>query len=212
MRGLHAVAVGRSVGRGLVDAERGSSRDAGPLTLAGSMARERRAPHCLALEPCHRPNRASGAALDLQRKADEAEAALAQQLVQIDEPLHVRDAVIAANVMDLEIVAAGPTRTDGFDAEHADALPGKPGRRLLGQAWKVRQVALRDVGPPEEVHVEQYRILWPDGDLCSGDSLLKIADRDVRLQGLVREVKANRFSKKGLKGHLVDGFRASSRV
>src|SRR5262245_51303330 len=147
-----------------------------------------RPPLPLALEPCHGPDRASGAALNLQRKADEAEAALAHQLVQIDEPLHVRDAVIAANMMDLEIVASGPTGTDGFDAEHANALPCKPGCRLLRQAWKVRQVALRAVGPPEEVHVEQYRVLRPDGDLCSAESLLKIGDRDIRLEVLVREV------------------------
>src|SRR5215467_6215624 len=176
------------------------------------MARECLALHCLVLKPCHGPNRASGAALDLQRKADEAEAALAQQLVQIDEPLHVRDAVIAANMMDLEIVAAGPTRTDGFDAEHANALPCKPGRRLLGQAWKVRQVALRAVAPPEKIHVEQYRVLRLDGDFRSGESLFKIADGDIRFELLVREVKANRLGEEGLERHRVDGFRAGSRI
>src|SRR5215467_6333570 len=166
----------------------------------------------LALEPCHGPDRASGAALDLQRKADEAEAALAQQLVQIDEPLHVRDAVIAANMMDLEIVAAGPTRTDGFDAEHANALPCKPGRRGLGQAWKVRQVALRAIGPPEKVHVEQDRVLRLDGEFCGGESLFKIGNGDIRFELLVRQVKANRLGEEGLERHLVDGFRTGSRI
>src|SRR5262245_5905852 len=181
--------------------------------LAGSMALECvPAPWALTLEPCHGPNRASGAAFDLQRKADEAEAALAHQLVQIDEPLHVRDAVIAANVMNLEIVAAGPTGTDGFNAEHANALPCKPGRRLLGQSWKVRQIALGAVGSPEEVHVEQHRVLRLDGDFCSNESQLKIGDRDIRLEVLVRKVKANRLGEKALKGHFVDGFRAGSRI
>src|SRR5262245_13391594 len=73
-------------------------------------------PMSLAIEPRHGPDRASGAALDLQREAYEAEAALAHQLVQVDEPLHVRDAVIAANVVYLEIVAAGAARAGGLHA------------------------------------------------------------------------------------------------
>src|SRR5262245_65606882 len=89
-----------------------------------------RSPHrpALAVEPSHGPNRASSATPNLQREANEAEAALAHQLVQVDEPLHVRDALIAANMVDLKIVAAGSTRTDGLDAEHADTLLFEPAR------------------------------------------------------------------------------------
>ena len=64
----------------------------------------------------------AGAALDLDRKADEAEAALADELVEIDQPFHVGEAEIAADVMHLEIVAARPPGAHRLDAEHADAL------------------------------------------------------------------------------------------
>src|SRR5262249_46147310 len=130
----------------------------------------------------------------------------ADQLAEVDEPLHVRDAVIATGVMDLEIVAARPAGADRLYPEHADALPGEPGGRFLRQARKVRQVALRAVASPEEIHIEEDGVLGPDGDLRSNDSLLKICDRDVRFEGLVREVKADRLGEKGLKRHLVDGL------
>ena len=46
---------------------------------------------------------ASAAALE--RKADEPEATLADELVEIAEPLHVGEAKIAADVMYLEVIA-----------------------------------------------------------------------------------------------------------
>src|SRR4029078_2259206 len=87
-----------------------------------------------AVQPGHRADRAGGAALDIDRKADEAEAALADQLVEIDQPFHVGEAHVAADVMHLEIVAAGPPGADRLDAEHAEALFAEPGRRFLGEA------------------------------------------------------------------------------
>ena len=90
----------------------------------------------LVIEPRHGPYRAPRAAFDLQRKADEAEAALADELVEIDEALHVREAEVAADVMDLEIVASRPARAHGLDTKHADTLPAEPGGRLFVRPGK----------------------------------------------------------------------------
>jgi hypothetical protein len=73
----------------------------------------------LVIEPRHGPYRAPRAAFDLQREADEAEAALADELVEIHEALHVREAEVAADVMDFEIVASRPPRAHGLDTKHA---------------------------------------------------------------------------------------------
>src|SRR3954466_6193632 len=86
------------------------------------------------VEPGHGADRAAAAALDLQGEADEAEAAFADQLVEVDEAFHVRDAEVAAHVMHLEVVAPDPARAHGLDAEHHDALLAEPGGRLLRQA------------------------------------------------------------------------------
>src|SRR5215207_5488041 len=91
----------------------------------------------LVVEPGHGPYWAPRPAFDLQGKADEAEAALADELVEIDEALHVREAEVAADVMDLEIVASRPARAHGLDTEHADTLPAEPSGRLFRQARKV---------------------------------------------------------------------------
>src|SRR5882724_12240883 len=94
----------------------------GEYPAAGSLA--------LVIEPRHRPYRAARAAFDLQGKADEAEAALADELVEIDQAFHVREAEVAADVMDLEIVASRAARAHGLDAKHSDILPAEPGGRL----------------------------------------------------------------------------------
>src|SRR5665213_206343 len=85
-----------------------------------------------AVEPRHRADRCAGAALDLDREADEAETPLADQLVEIDQPLHVGEAHVAADVVHLEIVAPCSARAHRLDAEHADALVAEPSCGLLG--------------------------------------------------------------------------------
>src|SRR5687767_7988328 len=70
------------------------------LACTDSALRRRECQTCVGnspIEPSHRADRAAGAALDLQRKADEAKAALADELVEIDEPLDMREAEIAAD-------------------------------------------------------------------------------------------------------------------
>src|ERR1051326_4552512 len=116
------------------------------------------------IEPRHRTDRGAGAALDLDREGDEAKAALADDLVEIDQPLHVGEAEVAADVMHLEVVAAGAARTDRLDAEHADALLTKPGRRFLGQAGKVGDEARRAMRAAEEIHVDEHAVLRLDRD------------------------------------------------
>src|SRR6185436_19492010 len=69
---------------------------------------------------------AAGAAPDLEREADELEAALADQLLHSDEPLDVRKAHDAADVMDLKIVAPRSARAHAFDPEHLDLLAAEP--------------------------------------------------------------------------------------
>src|SRR4051812_37305476 len=119
------------------------------------------------IQPRHRADRRAGAALDLDRKADKAEAALADELVEIDQPLHVGEAEIAADVMHLEVVAARPPRAHCLDAEHADALVAEPRRRFLGQPGKVGNEARRTVAAAKEIHVQKHGVLRLDGDAGS---------------------------------------------
>src|ERR1700760_4880190 len=74
----------------------------------------------LAIQPGHRADRAAGAALDFDREADEAKTALTDQLIEIDQPFHVGEAHVAANVMHLEVIAPGAAGAHRFDAEHPD--------------------------------------------------------------------------------------------
>src|SRR4029079_19034703 len=74
------------------------------------------------IQPRHRANRRTGAALDLDREADEAEATLADQLVEIDQPFIVGEAEVAPDMMHFEVVAAWSARADRFDAKHADTF------------------------------------------------------------------------------------------
>ena len=139
------------------------------------------------------------------RKADEAETSLADQLVEIDQPFHVREAEIAADMMHLEIVAPRPARAYGFDAEHADLLlAAEPGRGFLGDAGKVGDESRRAMRAPVEVHVQQHGVLRLDGDAGGLLSGLQVLDRDVGLQGLVREVEAHRLREEVLQRHLID--------
>src|SRR5262245_59619588 len=80
-----------------------SSAAAAEETATSTMIAARRNIPRSIIEPRHRADRRAGAALDLQRNADETEAALADQLVEVDQPLHVGEAEIAADVVDLEI-------------------------------------------------------------------------------------------------------------
>jgi hypothetical protein len=64
----------------------------------------------LVFKPCYGPYRAPRASSDLQRKADEAKPTLADKLVKIDEALHVREAKVAADMMDFKIIASRTPR------------------------------------------------------------------------------------------------------
>src|ERR1043166_1194598 len=79
------------------------------------------------LTPPHRhgADRARGPAADFERKADEFEPALADDLIEVDETLDMGESHVAADVVDLEIVAPRPARAHRFDPEHGDALPAE---------------------------------------------------------------------------------------
>src|SRR5262245_24134899 len=72
--------------------------------LACRLERPLRRQTCL-IEQSDGTDRAAGAAPDLEREADEPEAALADEPIQIAEPLHVGEAEVAADVVHLEVVA-----------------------------------------------------------------------------------------------------------
>src|SRR5690242_13976932 len=55
-----------------------------------------------AIQPRHRADRRARAAFDLDRKTNEAEATLADELVEIDQSLDMGEAHVAADVMHLE--------------------------------------------------------------------------------------------------------------
>jgi hypothetical protein len=136
------------------------------------------------------------ASFDLQREADEAEAALADELVEIDEALHVREAEVAADVMDFEIVASRPPRAHGLDTKHADTLPAEPGGRIFGQARKVGQIPILAVAAAVKVHVQQHGVLRLDGHPRRFDRCLEVGGRDVGLQRLVGEIETDGLGKK----------------
>jgi hypothetical protein len=97
----------------------------------------------------------------------------------------VSEAEIAADVMDLEIVAARAPGAHRLDAEHANAFVAEPCRRFLGQSGKVGDEARRAVAAAKEIHVEQHGVLRLDSDAGGLLGLLQILDRDVGFQRLV---------------------------
>ena len=137
---------------------------------------------------------------------------LPTSLSRLHEPLHVREAEVAADVMDLEVVAPRAARAHGLDAEHGDALLAEPGGGLLGQARKVRQIAVGAIAAAIEVHVQEDGVLRLDGNARGLLRLLEVLDRDVRLERLVREVEADGLGEEVLERHLVDALGARPRI
>lgn len=122
---------------------------------------------------------AAGAAPDLEREADELEAALADQLLHSDEPLDVRKAHVAADVMNLEIVAPRSARAHAFDPEHLDLLAAEPAGGFLRQPREVRQIPLRPVAASMKIHVQQHHVVRLDLDAGGRFRLFEICNRDV---------------------------------
>src|SRR6185437_13075582 len=73
------------------------------------------------LKQRNRADRACGAAADLQRETDEAEAAPADDLFQVRQAFHVGDAAFGAGHVREEIQLALRRRADCLHTEHADA-------------------------------------------------------------------------------------------
>src|SRR5262249_22600380 len=133
----------------------------------------------LLLHHRHGADRARGAAADLERKADEFKPALADDLIEVDQTLDVREAEVAADVVDLEIVAAGSARAHRFDAEHGDALLAEPSGRFFGQPGKIRKETFDTCRTAGEIHLEQDHVLRPDIDAGGVARTLKVVDRNV---------------------------------
>jgi hypothetical protein len=88
-------------------------------------------------EPGNGSDRASGSALDLQREADEPEPSLADELVEINQPLHVGETHVTTDVVHLEVVASGTAGLTAstpniviplFPSQVADSLVGQGNR------------------------------------------------------------------------------------
>ena len=73
---------------------------------------------------------------------------------------------------------------------------------------KVRQVGVRAVAAPIEVHVQQHGVLGLDGDAGGRFRLLQVLDGDVGLERLVRQVEAHGLGEEVFQRHLVDALGA----
>ena len=83
---------------------------------------------------------------------------------------------------------------------------------LLGQARKVREIAVGAIAAAIEVHVQEDGVLGLDGNARGLLRLLEVLDRDVRLERLVREVEADGLGEEVLERHLVDPLGAGPRI
>src|SRR5262245_48091206 len=95
------------------------------------------------VEKRHGPDRACRAAGEPQGKADEAEAALPHQLVQVPKAFDVSDAALCTGKVGLEVGLTLGGGTNRLDAKHENSLVRQPVHRIDVQARKIVQVAGR---------------------------------------------------------------------
>jgi enoyl-CoA hydratase/carnithine racemase len=107
-------------------------------------------------------DRACRAAPDFQRKADKGEAPAANQLIQIGEAFHMRNAALGAGHMGLEIQLTFRCRADGFNAKHTNATIGQPMHGFQRKPGKIMQIARFAEQPFICCHPDQHRITLAD--------------------------------------------------
>ena len=168
--------------------------------------------HCDHSNTCDGADRTRRAAADLQREADEAEPPAADQLVEVGEAFHVRDAAFRARHVRKVVRFAFRRRTDRLDAEHQDAAVGQPVHQFQREAGEVVQIARLAEQPIVGRHVEQHGVAR--ADLLAGlvERRLHLRHRDRVLQRHVRQVETDRRRVEILQRHFVDRQRAGSRI
>src|SRR4029077_20432585 len=149
---------------------------------------------------------------DLERETYEPEPALAHQLVEVPQALHVRNAALTAGHMGLEVGLTLGGRADRLDAEHDDALVGEPMHGIDVEPGEVVQVC---GCPPQalvDTHLDQHRVALLD--LLAGglQRLLHLSNANLVLQRHVGKIEADRLRVEVLERHLVDRGRLGIRI
>src|SRR6266481_5437019 len=115
------------------------------------------------LEHRDRADGRAGAAAPLERQADEAEFALADQRLQIAQALNMRDVELEAGLVHERVDVSHRARAHGVDAEMDDALTRKPLGRRDVDAGVVGRIGRRGKGARVMPGAQEHRAALGNG-------------------------------------------------
>src|SRR6185295_4845015 len=176
------------------------------------MARSPRSRAPLVAEEGDGADRRTGATAPFERQADEAEAALAEQGLEIAKALDVCDAEFQACLVHERVDVTLRTRTHGIDAEMHNALLCQPFRCCDVDAGVVAGISGLGKGTGMMARAEQDGAARWDRDACRFDGRLQVARCDFRPGCDVPQVKADPWHDAVLKRILVDGYAGAAEV
>lgn len=158
------------------------------------------------IEECNSPHRPTTTIPNLQREADEAKPALTHNLLQIIQPLNMRDASLPTSIMRLEIQLALRRGTDRLHPKNLTPLIRQPVHALQRQTGEVvLPSGIVEGNAFVERHVQEdcvaFSYLLPRGGECG----FHFAHADAGFQLDVREVETDGWGVEVREWHLGDG-------